>query len=229
MKKLTALLLAAVLVVGLSLPVFGQIEGKKAELEKVRQYIKLLDAKIVKARAAKQINKVAQLKDLKRKELARAEKLKKDISALETAEIKVKVKAKVQERVKAKAEPRRRGLQVGAGLGGGAAMLRLGYFFPLLQGMDVVLDAGYGIGNEYSVIAGNAAGIFSLGNLYTGLELSVANYSETVTDIIGISGNIDKGSKLGFGVFVGRPFGRLKAQVGYNTALGLTAGALLKF
>lgn len=221
MKKIIAVLLATVLV--LSLPVFGQIEGKKAELEKVRQYIKLLDTKIVDARAAKKINKVAQLKELKRKELERAEKLKLEIAALEKAEVKVKVKAKAE--VKA----RDRGLQIGAGLGGGSGMIKIGLLLPLLQGMDVVLDAGYGMGNEYSVIAGGAAGIFTLGNLYTGLELCVANYSETVTDIIGVSGNIEKGSKLGFGVFVGRPFGRLKAQVGYNTALGLTAGAVFKF
>jgi hypothetical protein len=223
MKKITAVLLATVLVVGLSFPVFGQIEGKKAEIEKVRQYIKLLDVKIKKARAAKKVNKIAQLKDLKRKELARAGKLKLEIEALEKAQVKVKAKGQV------KVKARRRGLQLGVGLGGGAGMLRVGYRLPLLQELDVVLDAGVGMGNEYTVITGGAAGIFTLGNLYTGLELCIANYSETVTDILGVSGNIDKGAKLGFGVFVGRPFGRLKAQVGYNSALGLTAGAVFKF
>ena len=67
------------------------------------------------------------------------------------------------------------------------------------------------------------------GDNYAGLRLGLANYSETVSGVPGVSGNVAKGSKFGLGVFAGRPIGPVLAQIGYDTALGLNAGAVYKF
>jgi hypothetical protein len=217
MKKVIGLLLVFVFLVSISGVGFAQVEKKKAELAKVREYMIVLDQKIKKARAAKKINKIAELKDLKRKELARAKKLKAEIARLEKGRPKAKARAKGRAR-----------FQAGLGFGGGAGILGVGYAMPL-GGLGLLVDGGYGMGSKYSVLSVNLSGIFPFGDNYAGLGMGMANYSETVTDIPGVSGNIDKGSKFGFGLFVGRAFGPLLAQIGYNSALGLTAGVNYKF
>lgn len=220
MRKIFGLLLIFVFLVGMSGIGFAQVGEKKAELAKVKQYIKVLDQKIKKARAAKKINKIAELKDLKRKQLGRAKRLKEEIKESE----KVRKKAGVKRR-----GPKIKGrFQIEAGYGGGAGILGVGYAMPMAS-FGLLVDAGYGIGNKYSVITANVSGILPFGDNYAGLGLGVASYSETVTDIVGLSGNIDKGSKAGFGVFFGTKLGMICAQIGYNSALGATAGAIYKF
>lgn len=219
MKKIIGLLLVFVFLVGISGTGFAQIENKKAELAKIKKYVMVLDRKIKKARSAKKINKIAELKDLKRKQLARAKKLKVEIARLEKGRPKGKAKAGAKGR---------RGFQAGLGFGGGAGILGVGYAMPL-GGFGLLVDGGYGIGSKYSVLAVNLSGIFPFGDNYAGIGMGMANYSETVSDIPGVSGNIDKGSKFGFGLFAGRAFGRICAQIGYNSALGLTAGVNYKF
>ncbi|MBU0687237.1 MAG: integrin alpha [Candidatus Margulisbacteria bacterium] len=58
---------------------FAGVAEKKAELDKVRKYIKLLDNKIAAARKKKQSKKVTELLTIKRKELVRAQNLKAEI------------------------------------------------------------------------------------------------------------------------------------------------------
>ena len=68
-----------------------------------------------------------------------------------------------------------------------------------------------------------------MGRFCIGLEGGMANYSEKVENIPGISGEIDKGSKAGVGIFAGTKLGMVRARIGYNSALGLTAAAVYKF
>jgi hypothetical protein len=221
-RKIFGLLLVIVFLVGIAGTGFAQLEEKKAELEKVKQYILVLDQKIRKARAARQINKIAEFKDLKRRELERAKQLKKEIARLEKAEVKPRAAKRMGPKAK------RGGFQVGAGYGGGAAILGAGYTIPTAR-LDLLIDAGYGLGNEYSVLSANISGVIPMGANYVGIGLGMANYSEKVKDIPGLSGEIDKGSRFGAGLFFGRSFGRFRAQIGYNSALGLTAGLNYKF
>lgn len=218
MRK-ACLLLVFVFLVGIVGIGFAQVEEKRAELEKVREYIKVLDGKIEKARAARKINKLAELKELKRKELKRARLLKAEIARLERKKPKV-----APRKIERKAR-----FQAAVGYGGGAGMVSAGYALPVMPDLDILLTAGLGIGNKYTVIAAEAAGIFPFGNNYAGLELGLANYSEKVTGVLGLSGNIEKGSRAGVGVFVGTKIGMVNAQVGYNSALGLRVEAVYKF
>lgn len=220
MKKIMGLLLVFVFLVSIAGVGFAQVEEKKAELEKVKKYIISLDHKIRKARAAKKINKIAELKDLKRQELARAKELREEIARLGGSRgVKRRTRAGVGWE---------RGFEIGAGYGGGAGILGAGYVIPTGR-FNLLIDAGYGMGNKYSVLIANFSGIKSFGENYLGLGVGMANYSEKVADIPGLSGEIDKGSKFGLGLFFGRVFGCLRAQVGYNSALGLTAGLNYKF
>lgn len=221
MKRIVSTLLLFGLVIGLLQPAFAGLEEKKATLAKVRKYIKILDQRIIKARKARKINKIAELKEIKRKELKRAKRLKQEIAKLG------KGKGKAKGRAKGLMMPKGR-FQVGLGFGGGAGMLGVGYGM-LVAGLDLLLGAGYGIGNQYSVVTVGLAGVFPFGNNYAGLELGLASYSETVSDVLGVSGNIEKGSKAGIGIFGGTKLGMVDAQIGYNTALGLTVGAIYKF
>jgi hypothetical protein len=120
------------------------------------------------------------------------------------------------------------GFHAGAGLGGGAAMIKAGYVFPPMRNISFALDAGYGFGNEYSVVAAGISGMIPLRNFYAGLNVAYADYSEAVTDIAGM-GDVDKGSSAGVGLFVGKSLGKLGVQAGYNSAMGIVAEGVYKF
>jgi len=114
------------------------------------------------------------------------------------------------------------------GFGGGALILGADYrVAPMWDGIDLLAGAGYGIGNGYSVLAVNLGGAFKVKeNIYVGASLDLANYSKSITNIAGISGTIDAGTKLGIGVFGGTVLNdKWQLQVGYSSALGLTARA----
>ncbi len=230
MRKILSWFLVLLFVAGICGAALAQLREKRAELEKVKAYIRVLDQKIESARSAKQINKVAQLKDMKRKELARAEALQLEITRLEKAPPGPSPKARgraVGPRERA-VGPRERGFQLSGGYGGGAVIIGGGYSIPIAA-FDLEIGAGYGIGNKYSIVAAGVAGVMPLGNFCIGLEGGMADYSENVENIPGISGQIDKGSKTGFGVFAGTNLGIVSARIGYNSALGVTATAVYKF
>jgi hypothetical protein len=93
-----------------------------------------------------------------------------------------------------------------------------------------LIDAGMALGNQYSVVIIDIDGKISFGSRYLGLGFTYANYSETVADIPGISGNIDKGGKFGVDIFGGIPLDKqLNLQAGINTAIGFTGSLLYSF
>lgn len=221
MKKITGAILAMLLVLGWSLSAFADLAGKKAEFDKTKQYLNVLDKKIAEARAARKINKVAQLKALKQKELERAKALKEEIAKLERAPRIEPTR---------RAEPgKKSGWLIGAGYGGGAGIVDLGYVWPIQNRFDLILCAGLGVGNQYTIMEGKIAGKIPVGGHFVGIEAGLENYSQAVTGITGLSGNVSRGANYGGGVFAGTTLGDFQVQVGYNTALGLTAGALYKF
>ena len=190
----------------------------QVELQKIRAYIVQLDQKIEQARADKKVNKVAELKEEKNNAMAKADALQKEIAAAGAVS-----KAQVSN------EGDKSGWQAFGGFGGGAALVKAGYVFPMRSNFSLIADVGFGLGNNFSLVAGDIQGVFPWGSNRLGLEITAANYSKSVTNVPGISGNIDQGTKFGAGVFVGIPFRGLLLQAGYNSALGLNAGAVYKF
>ena len=196
MKKSFVLTLIVILFNGM---VFAEPGDKSGELAKIGEYIKSLDEKIEKARAARQINKLAELKELKRKELAQAKTLKDKIGKAEKPGARSGWSNKWQAR---------------AGIGGGALIMAGGYSLQPINEFDTLVEAGLGIGKAYPILVLDARGIMPLTNTYidyTGLELSLAD------------------SKLGLGLFMGKKVGDFDAEIGYNTTLGITVGAVYKF
>ena len=226
MKKVLVFTMLTVFILGLGKVSFAQLEEKKVELAKVKKYIILLDGKIKKARDAKQINKIAEVNELKRSAEERAKKLADEIAEMEKGKTVTKSKVKTQP-VTSKGQS---GLQASVGLSGGSLMLGIGHRRTLQSNMDLVLDAGLGIGNSFSVLTAGVSGVMMFNENYAGLRLGFTSYSETVSNVPGLSGNVDKGGKIGLGIFGGKSFDKnIKAQIGYDTALGLNAGVVYIF
>ncbi|MBU0672944.1 MAG: hypothetical protein KJ732_07960 [Candidatus Margulisbacteria bacterium] len=223
MKRIVAMFTVVVLVIGLTQAAFAQLAEKKEELAKVKKYIILLDEKIRKARGEKKINKIAEINEAKRQQLARAKLLGEEIVKLEKAEGGTSVASKPGPKI-----DRSAGFQVNGGLAGGSLALGAGYLLPVAQNIDLAFEAGYAIGNSFSIVIADVAAIMPLGNNFAGLEAGLANYSKTVSGVPGVSGNIG-GSNFGAGIFGGTTFGKIKVKIGYNTALGLTAAGVYKF
>jgi len=214
---------------------FADLAAKQAEQKKVWQYIQGLDAKIIAARDKNQTDKVIELKDLKRMAMIRVKDLKIEIAKEEgdvissAPIIESQEKVVVKEVVLTEASKRTPGFLAKAGFGGGGLMV-LGGFVKPHESFDVLVDAGLAMGNQYSVMILDVAARVWMDERFAGLGLTYANYSETVTDIPGLSGNIEKGGKIGAEVFGGLMLQKdMTAQVGYNTALGLVACVGYKF
>jgi len=234
MRKFFAVLL--IFLVGLSTICLAQIDEKKVELAKVREYIVTLDNKIKQARAARKINKISEIKEMKRRSLDRAKVLKAQIAALEGKKVKEVVveEVVVKEKVVVVAAPikikRHNGWLGKATYGGGAANFTGGFLFPFRDDLDYILDGGLGIGSGYTIISGNAALVKLLGQNYAGVEMGLVNYSRTVTDILGLGGNVSSGLHIGLGIFGGTYImDDYQVQMGYNTALGITLSVIRKF
>jgi hypothetical protein len=239
MRKIIVCFLMLIFIAGISGTAFAQVAGKKAELAKISKYIKALDSKIINYRKARRINKVAEVKELKRQALSQAKELKAEIARLEAAEVAPRpapMPVVAPRPVVAPSPPpaprpvaaeRRGGLQAGIGYGGGGGILEGGYSMPLAR-FDLDMNVGYGMGSGYSIMFVGIDVVMPLGDNHAGLELGMANYSHSVADIMG-AGTVNKGSNAGVGIFAGRDLGGLLARIGYNSALGLTAGVMYKF
>jgi hypothetical protein len=212
------LVLVLILLVALVGEGFAQMELKQKELETVNVQIKFLDQRIAKAQKAKQVSQLIRLRAEREKLVKQMRQLEAEIAKLSSATSKPAPSVSAE----------KAGFLVEAGYGGGAGIIGAGYELPL-GGMNLQLRADYGIGNKFSIVAGMLSSAFPFENYYLGLEVGVANYSERVSGVPGISGTIDKGSRVGFGVFAGTKVGVVKVQAGYDTALGLTAGISYKF
>ena len=236
MKKLVLVFLC-VLLVSLSSQAASVLEQKQANLVKIQKYIQLLDKKITTARKQAKVSKIIQLKGIKRDEIGRAKKLKAEIAKLKAGKSVPEVK-EVKKEVAQPAVPvatqtteqgRSASLLATGGFGGGAGILEIGYLWPLQKQMDIGVEAGLGVGSGYTILLAGLTGIMPLGNNFIGLNAGLANYSDTIADIPGVSGNVAKGSNFGVGIFGGTTFRQIKLRVGYNTSLGLMLGALYKF
>lgn len=213
---------------------FADLAAKQAELKKVWLYVQELDAKITVARDKSQTERVIELKDLKRMAMIRANDLKTEIAKEQSSVFSVPI-VEPQEKVIVKevvlTEAKRTAGFIGKlGFGGGGLLAAAGYTRPLNANADLIVDAGLAMGNQYSVMMVDLAAKIWREERFVGLGVTYANYSETVSDIPGISGNIEKGGKIGAEIFGGTMLDKQKSvQVGYNTALGLVASVGYKF
>jgi hypothetical protein len=226
MKKTFNLILLVVFLVGLSGICFAQVEEKKEDLDKVRKYMLSLDEKIKEARAGKKINKIAEIKEFKRKALERAKVLKTEIEK-EGGVVEEIIVIEEEEEIEVMMDEA--GWLGKVGYGGGAAILEGGYLFPIKQHLNAVVSGGLGIGNGYTIICAGVCGMMPFGQNYAGLEAGLANYSQTIADVLGLSGNVSSGIHLGIGFFVGTNIRDLEIRMGYNTALGITAGVIRRW
>ncbi|MFH1826296.1 MAG: hypothetical protein ABH823_03270 [bacterium] len=218
------------------------LADKQEELQEVLEYVKGLDAKIVEARNKKEINRIAELKELKRGALAQAKALKEEIgggtavtepepvsvpvveSVIEVEEI-VPIIPEVSAARKNKPLAGWWGL---GGWGGGALLMELAYPFKAKE-QNLATDFGLGIGNGYTILKTGIAWLKPVKQNYFGLELSYLIYSHTVTDIPGISGNISSGGRFALGFFGGTTVNKIDFRLGYNSGLGITLMGVYKF
>lgn len=119
-------------------------------------------------------------------------------------------------------------LSAGLGFGGGAGGIKLSYNLPT-EKINFAVEAGYGMGTNYSVTSFDLVGRVPLKNMFIGLGLGAANYSSDAADILGLSGIVDQGTKYGAEIFAGTEINQLQFRIGYSSAQGLIAGALYKF
>ena len=235
---------------------FGQNGAitKQAQLLKAEADLKLLDKKIEQARKDRKINKLAELKDLKRREMQWLKELKMQLGMSLSPEVSWKsalkndpksknnmvkqvqksseeaqgTTAEALQEEKLQTAGNKNVFQAGGGFVGGALMVGVGYSVPKGEDVNLLFEGGYGLGSQYSVLALGVGGVFPLMENYIGLELSLVNYSERVAEVLGM-GAVDRGPRFGIGVFAGKPVGPVQVQIGFNSALGLMAEAIYKF
>jgi len=117
------------------------------------------------------------------------------------------------------------GLFVEGGLAGGAAALEIGYGRHLNNTLALSGALGYALGNKYGVVVIDLARLtYNAGGMFYGGAINYAMYSDIITSIPGISGNISNKNLAGLEVFAGKNFGRYSGRIAYSTALGLRAG-----
>lgn len=109
---------------------------------------------------------------------------------------------------------------VKGGLAGGAILIGTSIAKPV-KSFYLGGEAGYCIGNQFGVLNIGIFGLYPFSmDTYSGIELNYANYSTLVQSVPLLSGNIS-GGNIGIGIFIGKTFGDIQAQFGYNTVLGL--------
>ena len=116
------------------------------------------------------------------------------------------------------------------GFGGGALLIGINYQKPYLEGIDLAFRGSLGVGNGYTVMTAGLSSQFNVKeDTYVGVGLDLANYSQSVSNVFGISGNIDQGSRIGLGIMAGKIINKWHLELDYSSALGLTARAGYKF
>jgi hypothetical protein len=144
------------------------------------------------------------------------------------AEKKAIVIAPVPERPK---KAMKSGFFAEGGLGGGALLLSGGYQVGLMDKMTYAFEAGYGIGSNYNVMVLDLARVsYDMGSFFLGGGMNYAMYSDTPSNILGLSGKLSSKNMLGIEVLGGTRFrDNMVARVGYSTALGLRASVSYEF
>jgi hypothetical protein len=200
------------------------LRAKQAELQKVKAYLETLDGKIEEAQAAGETKRVNQLQAVKTKNAARIPRLESDIELLSMV-------VGVPVTIPGKLSPVRLGSwRANAGYGCGALFAGGGYSFPAAGSFNWAADGNLFIGNGYSVIFAEGAGVWWSGpEVYYRLGLGLASYSQTIADIPLTGGNQTQGLHVNLGLYAGRQIGDWAVQAGWGNALGITLGASKQF
>jgi len=110
----------------------------------------------------------------------------------------------------------------GGGLEGGAAAVSLEFLKPVAADLDLGVSTGYGVGQDYLLVAVQGEGIIKINSTYfVGLSVDLVNYSAKVLDILGMPKTTDRGNHIGAGAFAGMEFGSWRVRAGYSSALGI--------
>jgi len=112
-----------------------------------------------------------------------------------------------------------------AGVFGSAGRISLGYESILGEKMNLLIEAGYGFGNNYNLASWSNALIYQFSSLkdrwnpFVGLEVNYSDYSKKVIDVPGVS-TINQGGGTGIGLLAGLSKSNLFAQIGYDSRSG---------
>ncbi|MDI6731403.1 MAG: hypothetical protein QME05_02330 [Candidatus Margulisbacteria bacterium] len=214
---------------------FAAGKNTQQEIKKAQKYVNLLDKKIKKLSkkpTAKNKAVIVKLKQQKQYALQRIKSLKAG-QAKKTEPVygeliidELETEPPSELASQASSYPRS---QVFVGMAGGAGTLNLGYNFPVGPANNIRVEAGFGLGNQYSIIDAGISGTIPLGAQYVGLRLGVTNYSTATTDVPGLSGIIPQGAKVGGGVFGGLKVLNFNTEIGYSTDYGFLIGLIQRF
>ncbi|MBU0687238.1 MAG: hypothetical protein KKB81_05245 [Candidatus Margulisbacteria bacterium] len=216
---------------------FAELPEKKQELAKVKKYIQLLDNKIKFARSKGDKARVLNLQKIKKTNLARAKSLKEEIEYLEDGgaepiEVKdVIIEEIIAEPYVAPEQPKSfwgQGFSVLGGYGCGGGAIGVGYVVPLSDIFSLTFDGRYYIGNQYTVPMAKISIFRPFGENYVGVGVGMASYSQTVGNVLGLSGNVAQGSHTDISLIIGRQVENFGVQVGYGTATGAIAEIVYK-
>lgn len=198
-----------------------RLESYKNQIKTINSNIDQLNAKLKKTKARqsiaaiqKQINQQQKSAEVIKKDMAEVEKklaeLTKTTYVIPTAKSAAPIVGK------------NCSLVLGGGLGGGAATVGLGYYKPIASDLDLGVSTGYGVGQDYLLVAVQGEGIIKINSTYfVGLSVDLANYSTKVLDIPGLTKTTDKGNHIGVGAFAGMRFNDWQIKAGYSSALGI--------
>lgn len=116
------------------------------------------------------------------------------------------------------------GWKIGGGYGAGAGIINIGYD-RFLAPLNLEINAGGGLGNEYYTLITQLIERMPLGSFMLGLSFDYVYYSKKVTSFPGSSGSMPRGKSSGAGLFLEKSFGQWEARLGYSTVLAITATA----
>lgn len=216
---------------------FAAAKNTQLEIKKTQKYVNQIDKKIKQLNmkpAAKNNNKIIKLKKEKQAALQRIKSLKNasqpnkekpGYKELVGGEMAIE-QAISSQPTTPKAAARK---QILVGMAGGAGVFNFGYNLPVGPVNEGRLEAGYGLGNQYSIINAGISGILPFGAQYIGLRLGVTNYSAAVAGVPGIAGTVPPGTKIGTGIFGGMKMFNFNTEIGYSSDLGLILGVVSRF
>jgi len=121
----------------------------------------------------------------------------------------------------------------GFGTTGSALTVAGGYERAIDNRSSVVLETGYGIGNNFMFAAINSSLRYKLKTdpgkwePFIGIGINYSDYSKKVTEVPGIN-NIEKGGAAGIDILVSITRDKIGLDLGYDSRSGLLAGWRIK-
>ncbi|MFA5113567.1 MAG: hypothetical protein WC529_04645 [Candidatus Margulisiibacteriota bacterium] len=116
-----------------------------------------------------------------------------------------------------------------AGTRGGAGVIGAAFVRPLSGDLQLQFGLGAGLGNSYTLIYGSGSVVKNFGQVAGGIGLDICNYSAYVQNLPLMPAVIDKGARIGLGVFLNKEFGAFGVQAGFSSASGITLVARRAF